>query len=100
MDEQGHPYVSGVCPPVVWSSPTKYYPGSRTGAAADTPTAAYNCSQHNGALLQNAQGSRALLILQEKLLAAGNDSRKQLAHAAAAFQQQLAAAEVSCCNCC
>lgn len=49
----------------------------------------------NSGKFMDAQSSKALLVLQERLAQATAGSRHQLAQAAAAFQQQLADVQVS-----
>jgi hypothetical protein len=91
-------YVSGALPPVVWSSPTKYYP-AKPGSAApillhERPALSCNAESHSSRYNKDAQSSKALLILQERLAHVTAGSKQQLAHAAAAFQQQLADVQV------
>lgn len=81
-----HQYVAGTCPPVVWSSPTKYYPAKPT---AVVPNFADGQQRHI-----DARSSKALLILQERLVSAATSSKEQLALSAAAFQRQIADVQV------
>lgn len=80
------------CPPVVWSSPTKYYLGTKQ-AAHSAELGKAGPLDHERQL----QASRVLLLLQQQLTELHATSEQQLRDAATGFQAQLATSAVSYC---